>query len=222
MSWERIISPGQICNVDETVPQKKLWHKEAKRKYNVVHPVIGCVSASGQAISPFVIFEFWTSSGQRERSVAWAPKVGFTLRFFVAGWLFSSLCCCCSATTAYSHYQPGLVQYAEKDVILPPHTTNESQLLDISASEAKLANRFILSKMITKHQFSPLFNEAWMAMMTPANITSERCGIYPSTLHCTISTDNPAGHVEQLTMRLMKMTGEEMAAIRLWWPWASI
>ena len=112
-----------------------------------------------------------------------------------------------------SHYQPELVQYVkEKDVILfclPPHTTHESQPLDISVFKPLKQNwqnacyKFVQSnpgKVINKYLFSPLLNEAWMAT-TPANICSgfRKCGIYPfnpDAIDCTISTDNPVGHVQ--------------------------
>ena len=58
-------------------------------------------------------------------------------------------------------------------------------------------------KIITNYQFSPLLNEAWMATMTPSLPTLcsgfRKCGIYPfdtDTIDYTISSDNPAGHVQ--------------------------
>ena len=62
---------------------------------------------------------------------------------------------------------------------LPPHTTHESQPLDISVSKLLKQNwqiacyKFMQShpgKVITKYQFSSLLSEAWMATMTPANM----------------------------------------------------
>ena len=112
-----------------------------------------------------------------------------------------------------SHYQPELIDYAkEHDVVmfcLPPHTTHESQPLDVSVFKPlkqhwqEACHKYMQShpgKVVTKYQFSALLNEAWMTTMTPANICSgfRKCGVFPynpDAIDCSISTDNPAGEL---------------------------
>ena len=57
-----------------------------------------------------------------------------------------------------------------------------------------------------------------MAMMTPANICSgfQKCGIYPfnpDAIDCTISTNDPAGHVQRGAGNETDEDEEERAAI---------
>ena len=230
-------SPGQIYNVDETgMPldhrppkvvtlrgQKKVRCRTSGNKSQIT--VIGCVSASGQAIPPFVIFDCkrlnkqWTYGEVNGTTYGMSAK-GWVDSELFHGWLTDHFLQFAVAARPLllvldghsSHYQPELVQYAkEKDVIilfcLPPHTTHESQPLDISVFKQNWQNachKFMQSnpgKVVTKYQFSPLLNEAWMATMTPANICSgfRKCGIYPfnpDAIDCTISTENPAGNVQ--------------------------
>ena len=93
-----------------------------------------------------------------------------------------------------SHYQPELVRFAqEHDIVLfclPPHTTHESQPLDtavfgpLKKHWRDVCHEYIQEhpgRVISKYQFSPLLNKAWMSTMTPANICSgfRTCGIHP-------------------------------------------
>ena len=244
-------SPGQIYNVDETgMPldhrppkivtkkgQKKVRYRTSGNKSQIT--VIGCVSASGHAIPPFVIFDSkslnkeWTKGEVNGITYGMSNK-GWVDSELFCGWLTDHFLQFAVAARPLllvldghsSHYQPELVQYAkEKDVILfclPPHTTHESQPLDISVFKPLKQNwqsachKFMQShsgKVITKYQFSPLLNEAWMATMTPANICSgfRKCGIYPynpDAIDCSISTNNPAEQQGDHT-RDDEMNGDE-------------
>lgn len=214
-----IDSPGQIYNVDETgmsfehkAPRvltkkgkRKVRYRTSGNKSQVT--VIGCVSAAGHAIPPFVIFD------AKRLNLQWAEGEvpGTTYGLSSNGWVDSELFrgwlvdhFVKHATGARplfllldghsSHYQPELVRYARDNGVilfcLPPHTTHESQPLDASVfgplkqhwSEA--CHDYIAThpgRVLTKYQFSPLLSTAWTATMTPQNITSgfRRCGIYP-------------------------------------------
>ena len=72
-----------------------------------------------------------------------------------------------------THYQPALIKYAKENQVillcLPPHTTHESQPLDVSVFKPLKKNwndvyyRFMEQnprRVITKYNFSPLLNEA--------------------------------------------------------------
>ena len=73
---------------------------------------------------------------------------------------------------------------------LPPHTTHESQPSDTAVFGPlkkywrDVCHEYIQEhpgRVISKYQFSPLLNKAWMSTMTPANICSgfRTCGIHP-------------------------------------------
>ena len=93
-----------------------------------------------------------------------------------------------------SHYNPATIRFAkEHDVIvlcLPPNTTHESQPLDtcmfglLKRNWGDVCHKFMQQhpgQIVTKYQFSTLFNEAWMKSMVPANIVSgfKKCDVYP-------------------------------------------
>ena len=82
-----------------------------------------------------------------------------------------------------SHYQPELIRYAKANNIilfcLPPHTTHITQPLDVSVFKPLKVNwqecchKFLQEhpgRVVTKYQFSELFNQAWNMSMTPGNI----------------------------------------------------
>ena len=96
-----------------------------------------------------------------------------------------------------SHYNPATIRFAkEHDVIvlcLPPNTTHESQPLDtcvfglLKRNWGDVCHKFMQQhpgQIVTKYQFSTLFNEAWMKSMVPANIVSGFKNVMsiPSTL----------------------------------------
>ena len=122
--------------------QKKVRCRTSGNKSQIT--VIGCVSASGQAIPPFVIFDSkrlnkqWTYGEVNGTTYGMSTK-GWVDSELFRGWLTDHFLQFAVAARPLllvldghsSHYQPELVQYAkEKDVILfclPPHTTHESQ-----------------------------------------------------------------------------------------------
>ncbi len=94
----------------------------------------------------------------------------------------------------HTHYQPDVVRFAhDHDIImfcLPPHTTQDSQPLDISVFDslkshwAEACHTYLdqcHGQVITKYQFSSLFGESWMKAATPANLIAgfQKTGIYP-------------------------------------------
>ena len=93
-----------------------------------------------------------------------------------------------------THYQPRAVQFAmEHDIImlcLPPHTTHESQPLDVGVFAplktqwTKVCLDFYQAnpgRIITKFHFSRLFAEAWYKSVTPLNVMAgfRRAGVFP-------------------------------------------
>ena len=107
--------------------------------------IIGCVSAAGQAIPPFIIFDskslnkHWTNGAINGITYGMSSKGWVDSKPF-HGWLMDHFVQFAVASRPLllvldgrsSHYQPELVKYEkEKDVILfclPPHTIHEAKL----------------------------------------------------------------------------------------------
>ena len=223
---ELMDSPAQIYNVDETgMPldhrppkiitkkgQKKIRYRTTRNKYQIT--VIGCISATGQAIPPFVIFDAkslnveWTVGEVPGTTYGLSDKGWVDTELF-RGWLIDHfLKNAVSGRSLFllldghsSHYQP---------ICLPPHTTHESQSLDIGVFGPLKQNWQLVcheyiqkkpGKLVTKYQFSGLLNKAWMKTMTPSNICSgfRTCGVYPfnpDAIDCGIDFEGRASHNE--------------------------
>ena len=212
-------SPAQIYNVDETgMPldhrppkivtkkgQKKVRYRTSGNKSQIT--VIGCVSAVGQAIPPFVIFDAknlnaeWTE-GEVAGTTYGLSEKGWVDTELFRGWLVDHFLKHAVAARPLfllldghsSHYQPDLIHFAKDHNIvlfcLPPHTTHESQPLDttvfgpLKRNWQSVCHQYMQSnpgKIVTKYQFSALLNKAWMLTMTPSNICAgfRKCGVYP-------------------------------------------
>ena len=154
-------SPNQIYNVDKTgialdghAPrviakrgQKKVRYRTSGSRSQLT--VIACVSANGQCILPFVIFD------AKRLNMEWrnGEVVGTAYGLSSNGWVDSELFrdwlsdhflvhsvsarpLLLPLDSHSSHYQPQLIEYAKEFGVimfcLPPHTTHESQPLDAS------------------------------------------------------------------------------------------
>lgn len=169
--------------------------------------IIGCASATGQAMPPFVIFNakqlnpLWTR-GEISGTRYGLSSSGWTDQELFHGWLKDHfLSHAVSARPLLllvdghsSHYSPETIRFAkEQGVIifcLPPHTTHEAQPLDVSFFKAPKSHwrdtchnfyQQFPGKAITKFNFMELFSQAWMLTITPSNITSgfRKSGIVP-------------------------------------------
>lgn len=93
-----------------------------------------------------------------------------------------------------SHYCPDTVRLAAKEQVilftLPPNTTHLTQPLDkgcfgpLKAAWREVCHQFTTTnpgKVVTRFQFSRLFNKAWMQSMTVGNITAgfRVTGVHP-------------------------------------------
>ena len=212
-------SPAQIYNVDESgMPldhrppkvvalkgQKKVRSRTSGNKSQIT--VIACVSATGHALPPFVIFDAkglnykWTkgkitgtryglsSSGWVDTDLFKEWLVQHFLKHAVGGRPLLLI-----LDGHSTHYQPEVIKYARSHKVilfcLPPHTTHESQPLDASVFKSlklhwhEACHRFVEKnpgKSVTKYHFSKLLNEAWGKTMIPNVISSgfKRSGIYP-------------------------------------------
>ena len=212
-------SPAQIYNVDETgMPldhraprvvtkrgQKKVRCRTSGNKSQIT--VIACVSATGQVVPPFVIFDAKSSNIEWRKGEINGTTYGLSDKGWVdtklfQGWLTDHFLPNAVGTRPLllllddhsSHYQPDLITFAkDHDIILfclPPHTTHESQPLEASVFKPLKQNwqdvchRYMQDnpcKVVTKYQFSALLNQAWQQTMTPSTIISgfRRCGVFP-------------------------------------------
>ena len=211
--------PERIYNMDESgIPldpkppkvvspkgQKKIRYRCSGQKSQIT--VIGCCSATGQAIPPFVIFD------AKQLNLQWCKgevpgtryglsDSGWTNKELFSGWLEGHFLSNAVAGRPLlllvdghsSHYDPDTIQFAlEHDIVIfciPPHTTHEAQPLDVSFFKplkmhwGDVCHQFYQSspgKVITKFNFSELFSKAWLKTCIPTTICSgfKKAGIVP-------------------------------------------
>lgn len=211
--------PERIYNMDETgIPldpkppkvisargEKKIRYRCSGDKTQIT--VLGCCSATGQAIPPFVIFaakqlnHLWTK-GEVPGTRYGLSESGWTDRELFHGWLEKHFLIHAVGARPLlllvdghsSHYDPGSIKFAKQQGIeifcLPPHTTHEAQPLDISffgplkKHWSRICHEYMQAspgRVITRYNFSALFAKAWHAVSTPAVICAgyKRAGIVP-------------------------------------------
>ena len=133
--------------------------------------VIGCVSAAGHAISPFVIL----IDHFAKYAVGARP-----LLLLLDG--------------HSSHYTPDMILHAKEHGIiifcLPSHTIHEYQPLDVAVfgplkrNWQEACHNYMHKnpgKVVTRYNFSSLLSEAWSKTMIPSTLASgfRKCGVYP-------------------------------------------
>ena len=202
--------PERIYNMDESgVPldpkppkviavkgQKKVRYRCSGNKSQIT--VLGCCSATGQAMPPFVIFSAkrlnhqWTL-GEVPGTRYGLSDSGWTDRDLFNGWLDEHFLVhtvpgrplLLLVDGHSSHYDPDSIKFAKNHSViifcLPPHTTHEAQPLDVSLFGplkkhwSLECHNFIQSspgKVITRYNFSQLFAKAWLKACTPQTICS--------------------------------------------------
>ena len=211
--------PEAIYNMDETgVPleprppkvvaekgAKKVRYRTSGQKSQIT--VIGCASATGQIIPPYIIFaakqlnEQWTRNEVSGSRYAVSNK-GWVDQELFFYWLkvhfipnaISRRPLLLLLDGHSSHFEPNTIQHAQDNNIiifcLPPHTTYECQPLDCSLFGPlkkhwqEACHNFYQSnpgKVISKINFNSVFRNAWLNAVTPANICSgfKKAGVYP-------------------------------------------
>ena len=169
--------------------------------------VVACANVAGQALPPMVIFSASRLNPAWTKGEVPGTQYGLSQNGWINTELFESWFIEHFITNAVSarplfllldghstHYQPQVIRFAmEHNVImlcLPPHTTHESQPLDVGvfaplkAHWSKVCHEFYQKNpgnVITKFNFSSLFSQAWYAAITPLNIMAgyRRAGVYP-------------------------------------------
>ena len=158
---------------------KKIHCRTSGQKAQIT--VIGCGSATGQALPPFIIF------AAKQLSPSWIKEEIPGTRYD-KGWKNHFLPNVVSRRPLLlllvghsSHFEPATIEFAkENDVIifvLPPHTTHECQPLDLSFFGA-LKKHWKFSchefyqnnpgKVTSKLNFCKVFKPAWLAAVIRA------------------------------------------------------
>jgi uncharacterized membrane protein YgcG len=211
--------PEAIYNMDETgVPleprppkvvsakgKKKVRYRTSGQKSQIT--VIGCASATGQILPPYIIF------AAKQVSALWTQNEVTGSRYAVSnkGWVDQELFCYWLKVHFIpnaishrpllllldghsSHFEPNTIQHAQDNNIiifcLPPHTTHECQPLDCSLFGPlkkhwqEACHNFYQhnpGKVISKINFNSVFRNAWLNAVTPVNICSgfRKAGVYP-------------------------------------------
>jgi hypothetical protein len=211
--------PSQIFNLDESgfplspKPLKVIAKKGSRHPMCITGQdksqitVLACVSASGYAIPPLVIFDRQTL---REELVN-GEVPGTMYALSSSGWMNSEIFEAWFSNHFLSHvppsrplllmidghsshFSPSFVnRAAEEEVVvlcLPPNTTHKTQPLDKGVfsplkrawrEECHLYMQNNPGKVVTRYQFSSLFCRAWLKAVTPTNIISgfRVSGIFP-------------------------------------------
>jgi len=232
--------PEAIYNMDETgMPleprppkvvarkgQKKVRYQTSGQKQQIT--VIGCASATGQCLPPFVIFaakklnHMWTRNGVSGANYAYSDK----------GWIDHELFYYFLEKHFLAHAVPRRplllmldghsthtdllsLKFARDRKVtifcLPPHTTHECQPLDCSLFKPlkdqwrQECHKFYCKNpgtVISKLNFNVVFRNAWMNAVTPANVMSgfRKTGVYPFNRHAiSCAASNSQGSDNAMT-----------------------
>lgn len=212
-------NPHLVFNADETgLP---LQHRPGKRvairgqkhvhvvnSGNKAHiSVLACVSASGYAIPPMVVFQRKTltpplTTNEVPGTIYGLSSSGWMDRQLFQEWFHRHFLQHVPSTRPLllmldghsSHYSLEFIREATLEGVivfcLPPHTTHVAQPLDVSAFHSlkvywdNECDKFMSSnpgRLITIYQFSSLFSSAWSQAMTQKTIVSgfKATGVFP-------------------------------------------
>ena len=211
--------PEAIYNMDETgVPleprppkvvarrgEKKVRCRTSVQKAQIT--VIGCGSATGQILPPFIIFaakklnHLWMKDeviGSRYR----VSDKGWVDQGLFYSWLKNHFLPNAASHRPLlllldghsSHFEPKSIEFARENNIiifcLPPHTTHECQPLDVGLfgplkkywrEECHKFYQGNASLLITKLNFNRVFRTAWMKAVSPSNVSGgfRKSGVFP-------------------------------------------
>ena len=212
-------NPESIYNMDETgVPleprppkvvakrgQKKVRCCTSEQKSQIT--VIGCGSATGQVLPPFIIFaakqlnHSWTLNEVSGSRYGVSDK-GWVDQELFYYWLKDHFLANAASRRPLlllldghsSHFKLQSIQFAKENGVvifcLPPHTTHECQPLDVGLFGPlkrhwqQECHRFYQShptRVLSKINFNSVFRQAWYKAVMPANITGgfRKAGVFP-------------------------------------------
>ena len=190
--------------------------------------VVGCVSASGYCLPPMVIWDRKTlnpelANGEVPGTLYGLSSKGWIDHELFHDWFLHHFLMYAPACRPLlllldghsSHYHPDTIKFAAKERVivfaLPPNTTHLCQPLDkgcfgpLKTAWRSVCHEFYTNnpgKMVTRFNFSRLFNSAWMQSMTVRNITGgfQVTGIYPLDRGIIVGSDHMiSSHVPEDT-----------------------
>ena len=220
VTHDHLDKPAQLYNVDETgVPfnpcppkivstngreTKEVRYRSSGCKGQIT---VACANAAGQFVLPMVIFNVvklnpaWTKSEVCEMKYGLSPNGWINTDLFEGWFIEHFIENAVSARPLFllpdghiTHYHPQVIRFAmEHDCIvlcMPPHTTHESQPLDVGVFAplkvqwSRLCHDFYQNnpgKIIKTFDFSYLFSKARYQNITPLNIMAgyRKAGVYP-------------------------------------------
>ena len=211
--------PEAIYNMDETgVPleprppkvvakrgQKKVRCRTSGQKAQIT--VIGCGSATGNVLPPFIIYAAKKLNHLWMRDEVSGSRYGVSDKGWVDQRLFYSWLKDHFLMNAVSHrpllllldghsshFEPQSIEFARQNHIvifcLPPHTTHECQPLDVGLfgplkkywqQECHKFYQNHLNVVITKLNFNRVFRVAWLQAVSPSNLCGgfRKAGVFP-------------------------------------------
>ena len=215
----------QIFNMDETGmpfdPQPLVtWrgHKNPTQVLKSQVTVVGCVSAGGQCVPPMVIWD--RKNLPPELAVGEVPEtiyslsmkdqelfdLWFTQHFLRYAPPIRPLLLLMDGHS--SHYCPSTIKTAAREKVflftLPPNTTHLTQPLDkavfgpLKVQWRQACHRYIVEhpgSRISKHNFSVIFSDAWIHVLTPMS-GFRKMGVYPPNRNAIVLPSDPQENLE--------------------------
>ena len=184
---------------------KKVRYRCSGRKGQIT--IVACANAAGHAIPPMVIFNASKLNSAWTKGEVVGTKYGLSANGWINTDLFEAWFIEHFIPNAVSsrplfllldghstHYQPQVIRFAREHeciiLCLPPHTTHESQPLDVGVFAplkvhwSRVCHNFYQKnpgKIINKFNFSSLFSQAWYGAVTPINVMAgfRKAGVFP-------------------------------------------
>ena len=184
--------------------QKKIRYRTSGQKAQIT--VIGCGSAVGQILPPFIIYAakqlnpLWTRNEVSGSRYGVSDK-GWVDQELFHYWLKDHLSNAVSQRPLLllldghsSHFEPQSIEFTKDNQIiifcLPPHTTHECQPLDVGLLGTlkqhwqQACHSFYqknATQVISKYNFCQVFRDAWLNSVIPANVCAglKKAGVYP-------------------------------------------
>ena len=222
---------------------KKVRYRCSGRKGQIT--IVGCANAAGHAIPPMVICNAaklnpaWTMGDVVGTKYGLSANGWINTDLFEAWFIEHFIPNAVSSGPLFllldghsTHYQPQVIKFAMEHqciiLCLPPHTTHETQLLDVGIFAplkvhwGRVCHNFYQKnpgKIINKFNFNTLFSEAWYGAVTPVNIMAGFrkagvCPFNPDTVTISTSPDNSAKtHCPEVRETSPEMTSSHSAGL---------
>ena len=225
--YDILDEPSSIFNCDESgmplnpKPLKTIHERGSKHVSAVTGngklqiTILACVSASGYALPPFVVFDRKTLNQELTKGEVPGTVYGLS----ASGWMDTELFqewflqhflkfapsmrpLILLMDGHSSHFSLEMIKVAKKEGVilftLPPNTTHLCQPLDkgpfapLKLEWRKSVQNFLSAnpgRVVSRYDFSQLFHEAWLRAMNARNITAgfRHTGVFPFNKEAVLS-----------------------------------